>query len=120
MPRHGAQVGVHAILLKGDDELRRLAGPDQRCALPVDLEVVLHMADVLEDERDLAGFLIDLVESLKKYSPPLTWIVVAVGVACRSVRAEPSGASASAAIATAANVNIERIVSCLIAGTSLG
>ena len=41
-------------------------------------------------------------------------IVVAVAVACRSVRAEPTWASASAAIATAASTKIERVVSCLI------
>src|SRR6476620_8150688 len=55
MPRHGAEVGVLAFLLERDGELRCLAGLDQRCLLAVDLEVVQHVAGVLEAERDRAG-----------------------------------------------------------------
>jgi hypothetical protein len=48
------------------------------------------------------GFAIDLDESLKKNSPPLTWTVVADADAGCSMRAEASATSERAAIATAA------------------
>src|SRR4051794_24752054 len=48
--RHGAEVAVAALLLEGDGELRRLARLDQRSLLAVDLEVVQHVARVLERE----------------------------------------------------------------------
>src|SRR4051812_21965828 len=54
MSRHRAEVRVLALLLEGDDEPRRRARLDQRGVLSVDLEVVQDMADVLEDECDLA------------------------------------------------------------------
>src|SRR5207237_7385054 len=69
----------------------------------------------LKTNVTLPGFPIDLVDSLKKYSPPLTWIVVAVADVCRSVRAEASGTSASEAIATAAKSETGPIVSLFIA-----
>jgi hypothetical protein len=106
----GAEVGVLALLLERDDEPRRLAGPDHRGLLPVDLEVVGDVADVLEDERDLAGVAIDLVESLKKNSAPLTVTVVAVADACRSLLADPSWTRVSEAIATAPRTERERMV----------
>jgi hypothetical protein len=55
MPRHGAEIRVLLLLGERDDEFRRLARLDQRRLLAVDLEVVHHMADVLENERDFAG-----------------------------------------------------------------
>jgi hypothetical protein len=114
MSSHGAEVAVGAFLPERDGELRCLPRLGERRPLTVDAEIVQRVADVLEDERDAPGFAIDFAESRKKNSPPLTWIVVAVAAVCRSLRAEPSWASASAASATAASAKVERIVSCLI------
>jgi hypothetical protein len=50
----------------------------------------------------LPGFAIDLVESLKKNSPPLTWTVVVVPVVWRPVCAVARGISTRAATVTAA------------------
>src|SRR4051812_19569144 len=51
----GAEVAELARLLERDCELRALARLDQRRRLSADVEVVLHMADVLEHERDRSG-----------------------------------------------------------------
>jgi hypothetical protein len=48
MSEHGAEVGVLAGLLEGDDEARGLARLDQRRLLAVDLEVVDDVTDVLD------------------------------------------------------------------------
>src|ERR1700675_1505601 len=55
MAGDGAQVAALALLREGDDQLRRLAGLDQRRLLAMDAEVVQDVADVLEDERDFPG-----------------------------------------------------------------
>src|ERR671925_1833584 len=51
----GAEVAVPALLLERDDAPRCLAGLKVPGRLAVDLEVVHHVADVLEPERDGAG-----------------------------------------------------------------
>ena len=68
-----------------------------------------HVADVLEENVTLPGFAIVFFESRKKNSPPLTWIVVAAGAACRSVRAPASGTTARAAIDSAASPATELV-----------
>src|SRR6266576_7037279 len=55
MPRHRAAIGVLALLRERHHEPRRRARLDQRRLLAGDPEVVLDVADVLEDERHLAG-----------------------------------------------------------------
>src|SRR6478736_2535434 len=66
----------------------------------------------------LPGLAIDFVVSLKKNSPPVTWIVVASATVCRSLRAAESGTSASDARANATSVEIERMV-CFVIGMLL-
>jgi hypothetical protein len=47
----------------------------------------------LKTNVTLPGFPIDLVESLKKNSPPLTWIVVAVARDPQSIAVQPARVS---------------------------
>src|SRR5438132_6764912 len=54
VPGHLAKVRVAASLVEGHSQLRRLARVDDRRALAGDREVVPDVADVREDERDLA------------------------------------------------------------------
>src|SRR4029450_820131 len=96
-----------------------LTGPITGVFLPLILKSCATWPTFLKTNVTLRGDAIDLVESLKKNSPPLTVTVVAVADACRSVRADASGTSASEAIATAATSEAGPKVSFLIAETSL-
>src|SRR5258705_809237 len=53
MSRHGAEIGVLALFQR-DRKRRCLPWRDQRRLLAVDLEVVQHVAGVLEDKRHLS------------------------------------------------------------------
>src|SRR5436853_636117 len=54
MPGHRAEVRVAAGLSEGHSQLRRLPRVDDLRAVAGDREVVPYVADILEDERDLA------------------------------------------------------------------
>src|SRR4029453_10922180 len=63
-----------------------LTGPITGVFLPLILKSCATWPTFLNTNVTLRGDAIDLVESLKKNSPPLTVTVVAVAAACRCVR----------------------------------
>src|SRR5512132_2821877 len=94
-----------------------LPGPITGVFFPLILKSWATWPTFLKTNVTLRGDAIDLVESLKKNSPPLTVTVVAVAVAdaCRSLLADPSWTRVSEAIATAPRTERERMVNRRIA-----
>jgi hypothetical protein len=99
MSEHGAEGGVFAGLLEGDDEARGVAWLDQRRLLAVDLEVVGHVTDVLESERDGAWPRDRPGRELEEELAASTCTTVVFA------DADPDGAIARIAIATASVVS---------------
>ena len=92
-----------------------LPGPITGVFFPLILKSWATWPAFLKTNVTLRGVATDLVESLKKNSPPQTVTVVAFADACRSLLAEPSWTRVSEAIATAPRTERERIVNRRIA-----